>query len=103
MSTAKREAVDVMGYLARNWLEQNKDNPALILNPKATPLDMLAWAWGEITSLEATLLALTAGQHEITTGDLSAIIQHRLCPLSNVMDFAIHALLDPANAERQEG
>ena len=44
MTTKKH--VNVMGYLASNFVNINEKVPALIINPEATPLDLLGWCWG---------------------------------------------------------
>jgi hypothetical protein len=90
MKTTNRKHVDAMGYLASNW---GNETPALILNPKATPLDMLAWCWAEIESLRSTALALSSSSYPLDPGELSAILLHRVGPLANVMDAAMNELM----------
>ena len=90
MIATKHDSANAVGHLACNWPESK--NPALILNPKAQPLDLLAWCWGEIVSLESavTVMSLNA---EIDKGDMDAIILHRLLPLSSVMTAAMNELM----------
>lgn len=103
METANAKPINVLGYLAGNWPGINEENPALIVNPQASPLDLLAWCWGEAMSLEASALALTAFGAEIKSGELAAIFQHRLSPLANVLGAAVDALSAQARVERQRG
>ena len=89
--------VNVMGYLTHNWPGLNDEVPALIINPEATPLDMLAWCWGEVASLQAALNVLAASHEPVEPGELSGIFLHRVAPLERVLDQAITNLL------RQQG
>ena len=82
----------VMGYLVNNWQKLNGKTPAVVLNPEALPLDLMAWVWGELQSVMAASNALAAGTGEITKGDFSALIVHRLCPLVEVFEVAMNRL-----------
>ena len=91
MSTNKH--VNVMGYLANNFGSINESVPALIINPEATPLDLLGWCWGEIASMQAALDALASAGVPIEPGELSGIFLHRIAPLERVMHEAVDALM----------
>lgn len=103
MDTANAKPVSVMGYLAGNWLGINEEHPALIVNPEASPQDLLAWCWGEVASLESVTQTLSAAGANVSHGELSAIFLHRLTPLAKVLETAIDALDAPARAERLRG
>ena len=85
--------VNVMGYLANNFHGINEAVPALIINPEATPLDMLAWCWGEIVSMQSSLDSLASASAPLEPGELSAIFLHRIAPLERVMHEAVCALI----------
>ena len=91
MTTEKH--VNVMGYLANNWPNLNEISPALIINPDASPLDLLAWCWGEVASLNASLDALAAASVPVEPGELSGIFLHRIKPLERVMHEAVSSLI----------
>ncbi|WP_395055725.1 hypothetical protein [Polaromonas sp.] len=101
MSTTQRKPVHVMGYLASNWVGANDKNPTLILNPEATPLDMLAWCWAEIVALQATMNAISGRQFEIEPSDLEAIFQHRITPLASVMRVAVDELMAARDSDAE--
>lgn len=90
---ANEKNVYVMGYLAGNWPNLNDKTPALMINPEASPLDMLAWCWGEVASMQSALDALAAAQAPIEPGELSGIFLHRMAPLERVLSEAISALI----------
>ena len=92
MTTKKH--VNVMGYLASNFVNINEKVPALIINPEATPLDLLAWCWGEITSLQAALEVLASSDEAIEPDKLSGIFLHRIEPLACVMHEAMDMLIE---------
>lgn len=89
-----KKHVNVMGYLANNFSGINEIVPALIINPEATPLDMLAWCWGEIVSMQASLDSLTSASAPLDPGELSGIFLHRMAPLERVMHEAVCALVE---------
>lgn len=91
----------VQGYLAENWTHAANTRPAVIVNPEAKPLDLLAWCWGEVYSLRASIEALTCGTAPLEVSDLSAIFQHRMQPLSDVLDLAINQLVAEARAVKE--
>lgn len=78
----------VIGYLADNWSGYNADTAALIVNPNAGSLDLLAWCCGEVRSLQAAAQALSAAG-ELELGDFLAVFLHRLDPLHNVMTLTM--------------
>ncbi|ABM36283.1 hypothetical protein [Polaromonas naphthalenivorans] len=82
----------VMGYLAQNWINLNARTPAVILNPEASPLDLMAWCWAELRSMQAAANALVGGIDDIDKGDFSALIIHRIEPLANVFQQAMSQL-----------
>ena len=86
----------VMGYLAENWTCLNARTPAVIVNPEARPLDLMAWCWAELQSLQAAAGAMQSGGNDINSGDFSALIVHRLEPLTVVFEQAMDQLLSEA-------
>ena len=86
----------VMGYLADNWTHLNEHTPAVIVNPVARPLDLMAWCWAELQSLRAAADAMASGCSDINNGDFSALIVHRLEPLTLVFDKAMNQLCSDA-------
>ena len=96
----KTDCVPVMGHLAKNWTELNDRNPAVVLNPKAGPLDLMAWCWGELLSLNSAVDALQGSTDDIDKGDFCALIVHRIDPLLGVFDRAMEQLMDEDKARR---
>lgn len=114
----KRETVSPMGYLAENWVGANEDAPALVVNPQASAVDLLAWVCGELCSLEAAARALVdvaPSDSFIAVCHFEAIFVHRLGPMERVLDLAlselivqreangIHACTLPSSASTQGG
>ena len=85
---------NVTSYLALNWASSYERPRALMVNPDAHHLELLAWCWGEVQSLLASADTCIAGASEMGTGDLSAIFVSRLGPLSEVMTLALNAAMD---------
>ena len=85
---------NVTSYLALNWVSSYDRPRALMVNPDAHYLELLAWCWGEVQSLLASADTCIAGASEMGTGDLSAIFVSRLGPLSEVMTLAIDAAMN---------
>lgn len=87
----------VIGYLAENWAGLNDKTPAVIVNPDATPMDQLAWCWGEAASLSRlSSLAVAAGK-DFDFGDFHDLFYMRLPALAGMLEYAI-AHLARANA-----
>ena len=95
---AQQEQPNVTSYLASNWFAGFERPPAVILNPQAHYLELLAWCWSEVQSLLASADVCIIGGQSLSTGDLSAIFLSRLEPLDKVMTVAITA----AMCERSE-
>ena len=93
----KRDEMNPMGHLAQNWLGANEAAPAMIVNPEASPIDLLAWVGGELRSLEASCNALSdlaSGEGaSIGFAEFEAIVIHRLAPVSRVLDLALCELI----------
>lgn len=89
-----------IGNLAKNWPSLNTETPAIIVNPAASPLDVLAWCWGEVKSLRMAAEALSGSHESIDSDVVYAVFLHRLAPLSDVMCDAIQAL---AMSRKQDG
>jgi hypothetical protein len=92
MKNDKNTPAAVIGYLAQNWTELNEHTPAVILNPEARPLDLMAWCWGELMALQAAADVLVDCTDEINKCNFSALIVHRLDPLVNVFELAMQQL-----------
>ena len=92
-----------MGYQAGNWLGANDKTLALIVNPEASPIDLLAWVGGELRSLDATCNALSdlvSGDHAgIEFSEFEAVFIHRLAPMVRVLDLALFELIAQRNAD----
>lgn len=86
--------IPVMGYLANNWPGLNSHTPAVVMNPQAQPLDLLAWCWGEFLSVQSAANVLLGTSNEIRNGDFSALIVHRLDALSEVFEIAVSRLIE---------
>lgn len=85
----------VIGYLAENWTAYNQENPAVIVNPKASPMDQLAWCWGEARSLSAASSALVTGGESIDADEFGAVFYMRLPALAAMLGHAINRLHNP--------
>jgi hypothetical protein len=90
VSSVSGNALEIVGYLANNWCT---DRPALMLNPEASPGELLAWCWGEVMSVLASADALATCADSISAGDVSAIFLHRLRPIEQVLDYATNAVV----------
>lgn len=88
-----RQNTEVVGFLAGNWPGYNEATPALVVNPAASPLDLLAWCWAEVQSLSVTVSSLSGSPNGIEPGDVSAILSHRLQPLANMLHQATTELV----------
>ena len=82
----------VMGYLTENFQGLNEKTPAVIVNPEARPLDLMAWCWAELQSMQAAADVMVSSHDDINKGDFSALILHRLTPLSLVFEQAMNQL-----------
>lgn len=78
------------GHLADNW---SLDRAALVVNPDALPVDLLAWCWGEVMSLKAAAVLASVAADSISAEDMTAIFLHRLEPLESMLEHAITQLL----------
>ena len=95
MSTA---IVTPMGHLAENCVGLQDNAPAVILNPDAHPLAVLAWCWGEVESLSeaaGVYASAAAGRDGVVDQGcaFNAMFTHRLQCLPGVMGLAIQALM----------
>ncbi|MEO6319432.1 MAG: hypothetical protein ABIR56_02055 [Polaromonas sp.] len=82
----------VMGHMAKNWVEFNEETPAVVLNPQAGPLDLMAWVWGELQSVHAAAYTLADARNGIEKGAFNALILHRIDPLLMVFEAAFDQL-----------
>lgn len=97
-NTTTTKQTPVMGYLAENFIGLNERTPAVIVNPEARPLDLMAWCWAELQSMQVAADVMISGHDDINKGDFSALILHRLAPLSLVFEQAMNQLwLDTKN------
>ena len=92
MATENVSKTPVVGYLAKNWTGVNTQNPAVIVNPQAGPLDLLAWCWAELLSLQSAADVLEASNDDIDKGDFSTLVVYRIAPLANVLEQALNRL-----------
>lgn len=100
MTTNSPDLPRVHGYLAGNWLGCNDATPAVILNPDAQPLDLLAWCWGELESLNAAGAALAAGGASSCGDAFEPVFLHRLPSVRNVLEHVINRLCDERRADQ---
>ena len=89
-----------LGHLAKNWPSLNASAPAIIVNPAASPLDVLAWCWGEVESLRAIVDVIGESGAGVDGNAVADVLLHRLAPLSAVRHDAIQALVV---SQRQDG
>lgn len=82
-----------VGHLAKNWPSLNASAPAIIVNPAASPLDVLAWCWGEVESLRATVDVMGESGASVDGDAIADVLLHRLAPLSAVMHDAIQVMV----------
>lgn len=92
MAADTKNLPEVLGYLAWNWPDCNADNPAVMLNPSAQPLDLLAWCWGELMSLTAVADALVAGDAEHCGDVFGPVFVQRLPAVRDVLEHAVNRL-----------
>ena len=86
-------AVPACGHLADNWPSLTENAPAVVVNPSASPLAVLAWCWGEVESLSQICHALAQSRDAIDSAAFTAGVLHRLAPVSGPMSDAISALV----------
>ena len=96
MNDNKTPFTPVMGYLANNWVGLNERTPAVVLNPEARPLDVMAWCWAELESIRAAANALVTAGGDINNGEFSALILYRIEPLAGVFEEVVSQLLREA-------
>lgn len=82
-----------IGHLAKNWPSLNASEPAIIVNPAASPLDVLAWCWGEVESLRAAVDVMGESGTCVNGDAIADVLLHRLAPLSAVMCDAIQVMV----------
>lgn len=93
----KHDEVTPMGYLAGNWLGANEETPALVVNPQASAVDLMAWVCGELRSLEAAAYALTgvsARDSSIEVRHFEAMFVHRIAPMERVLELVLCQLIE---------
>ena len=95
-NTTTTKQTPVMGYLAENFQGLNEKTPAVIVNPEARPLDLMAWCWAELQSMQAAADVMVCRHDDIKKGDISALILNRLAPLSLVFEKAMNQLYSDA-------
>ncbi|WP_394788774.1 hypothetical protein [Rhodoferax sp.] len=81
---------DVCGCLTTNWMP---NAPAVLVNPSASPIDLLGWCHGEVESLRATAAAVSIAECALRADDLNAIFYHRLVPLEAMLRHALDRLV----------
>lgn len=85
------KAIPMGGRLADNWVGvgNNSREPLVVLNPKASDMDVMAWVWGEVESLLSLVSLLSEGNVSVEPEQLNAIVVHRLEPMAAALDFAL--------------
>ncbi len=85
------KAIPMAGHLADNWvgLGNDSEQPPVVLNGKATDMDLMAWLWGEVESLLTTVRMLAEGGTDLEPQHLNAIVAHRLEPMATALEFAV--------------
>lgn len=90
MSTATpNHGHDVCGFLSTNW---PYSEPAVQVNPAASPVALLGWCWGEVVSLRAVAAVVGSTECELDAHEFNAIFGHRLGPLEAILNHAINLL-----------
>lgn len=86
------KAIPMAGHLAENWMGLGNDSqqPPVVLNGKATDVDLMAWLWGEVESLLTTVRMLSESNVDLEPRHLNAIVTHRLEPMAAALEFAVH-------------
>lgn len=94
--------VSATGWIAENWPAfVTEGRPPVIVNPEASTGALLAWCFGEVRSLNAAALAVSATLDESLSADeVMLIFAHRLGPLETVMREAVSQL---ASAQSSTG
>lgn len=100
MTTHSPDLPCVHGYLAENWLDCNSETPAVILNPEALPLDLLAWCWAELESLNVAGAALAAGGAASCGEAFGPLFLYRLPSVRDVLEHVIKRLYDERRADQ---
>lgn len=83
--------VSATGWIADNWPAFAAEGcPPVIVNPEASTGAVLAWCFGEVRSLNAAALAVSATPGEALSADeVMLIFAHRLGPLECVLRAAL--------------
>ena len=89
MNDNKTPFTPVVGYLTSNWDSHDNRTPAVVMNPEASPVDVLVWCWAELESMLAAANVLMTAEDDINKGDFSALILYRLEPLLVVMEKTV--------------
>jgi hypothetical protein len=91
----------VTGYLAETWSDEAID--ALIVNPQARAVDLLAWCCGELQSMRAAVSFIHSSRGDIDRDDFSALMFHRMEPMAAVMSLVMTQLLAEAGKPQASG
>jgi len=86
--------VAVYGHLTLDLLKRQTSVPAVIVNPNAHPIDVIAWCHGELVNIMKTMDALMCLELDegIEPEKLYDIIGHRMEPLPKVLKAAHNGL-----------
>jgi hypothetical protein len=89
MSSNTSEVRSAVSAIAMDW----GMNPAIIINPAATPEDLIAWAVADLKNLYSWLnvLACCKSDVEMDLGEFSGLITERLEPLIQGFDAALQS------------
>lgn len=98
-NTQKPSTVSAAGWRSENWSHLMKQ-PAVIVNPEASLLEVLTWCHGEVRGIEDLVTGLV-GTEDLKAGGLIELLYDRLEPVSTVMEGVIDRMVqgEPAHAK----
>lgn len=82
MSGGATSNARISGYHYRNWRSDGK--PPIMVNPKASFHNKIAWVWGEISMLKELLLDISCNDEE--NSSLASYVANRLVSVEAMLD-----------------
>jgi hypothetical protein len=84
--------IDLSGLHYRNWERDTSpsDSPPVVLNPKASLHQCIAWCWGEISEAHHLAIQGQTGGDDAAWVVLGAAIQSRLMLVERVLEALCH-------------